>query len=88
MKRNLDLGLPGESFWCYAFGLGLASVCSSLPTAQAVAEELNRREKLTGIPGVGKWKPCAASTFRDKVSPNPCPCETQPETHQHFLLEW
>jgi hypothetical protein len=70
---------PSE-FDAYSVGLCYASVCTSLPDDDA-AQELNWKWP-TGISS--RWS-VADEPFRDG-SPNPTPCERNPETHRHVLF--
>lgn len=85
---DIELGRPGAAFWCYAFGIMSASVCSSLP-AEEVAAELNRRAAAWSMredfPGMLTWKLSSDTTFKGG-EPNPCPCPDSLD-HKHYLLE-
>ena len=70
---------PTSEFVIYAEGLCGASVCSSLPQA-----EVERR--MAAIPcGTRNGWTFAAEPF-DADTPNPCPCDKNPETHTHYLF--
>lgn len=61
-------------------GLVSATVCSSLPR-----EEVNERmaRHFTGISS--GWTPADEPTFSNGT-PNPGPCNENPETHTHYLF--
>lgn len=66
----------------YAQGLCRASICTSLPIEEALA-----RANTLDHPGTAQgWQMCADPAFHGGES-NPCPCDTQPDTHKHYLLE-
>lgn len=69
-----------KDFEVYAYGLVSASVCSSLPL-----EEVKRLMAAdpTGISS--RWELSDATEFANGV-PHPCPCETNPSTHTHYLF--
>jgi hypothetical protein len=69
-------------FFAYSVGLCCASVCTSLPIAEAT-RRLNA-ECPTGISS--KWSLSKDKTFRDGKNKNGCPCEDHPKTHKHFLF--
>lgn len=71
-----------KDFDVYAIGLCAASVCSSLPPEEIVTRINN--EYPTGIDS--KWAMSDDPTFRGG-EPNPCPCDSGPETHKHYLME-
>lgn len=67
-------------FTIYGLGIVCASVCSSLPR-----EEVERRmaAEETGLDH--GWFPSKDKAFRTG-QPNPCPCNSHPETHTHYLF--
>lgn len=66
----------------YAEGLVVCSVCSdgSLEETLAAVNAMNP----TGLDH--GWVLSQEPEFRDGA-PNPCPCNTEPETRKHYLLE-
>lgn len=70
------------NFTVYAQGICMASVCSSLP-AEDIAWRMNDEEP-TGI--ASRWVLSKEPTF-STGEPNPTPCNCNPETHMHYLLE-
>jgi hypothetical protein len=66
-------------FTIYATGVCMSSVCSSLPQAEV---EARMRSNPTGI--ASPWT-LSDEAFRDGT-PNPGPCNTNPETHTHYLF--
>lgn len=68
-------------FTVYSVGLCFASVCTSLPLKEAT-RRLNV-EHPTGTRN--EWKPSEDATFHSG-EPNPCPCNTNPGTHKHYLF--
>jgi hypothetical protein len=71
-----------EEFTVYGYGLVYASVCTTLPAAQ-VADRMDATCP-TGISS--RWQLSADERFASG-QPNPCPCERNPATHTHYLLE-
>ncbi len=67
-------------FTAYSMGICYASVCTNLSVA-AAERKLNLSEPAG--PGL-RWKH-ADEKFRTGED-NPCPCETHPETHKHYLF--
>lgn len=66
-------------FIVYTEGICYSSVCSSLPVDEVVAR-MKRR-----LSGVGPWTLSEAESFSEG-EPNPCPCDQNPATHQHYLF--
>lgn len=67
-------------FTIYSSGLVYCSVCSSL-TLEETTARLNT-EQPTGI--ASPWA-LADEPFKGG-EPNPCPCNSNPETHKHYLF--
>jgi len=70
-------------FEVYSLGLCYMSVCSSLQPNEIVRRA--NQEHPTGISS--DWEISENKTFADGTTPMPCPCENNPETHKHYLLE-
>jgi len=70
----------GDDFTVYREGLLNASVCSSLGL-EATVERMARRISGTTV----GWILSEDENFATGQS-NPCPCEQQPKTHQHYLF--
>ncbi len=64
-----------------AVGMCSMSVCSSLSLDEIV--ERANKEHPTGISS--KWAISKDKTFANGI-PTSCPCERNPETHNHYLL--
>lgn len=71
-----------HDFYLYSFGLCCACVCTTLTPEEALTR-LNR-EHPTGISN--DWQLSKDPTFASG-DPNPCPCNSHPETHKHYLFE-
>lgn len=71
-----------ENFVCYSEGICSASVCTNLSPEEAVAE-MNRRRPSGTTHG---WVVSEDKTFSDGTTPNPGPCNTEPDTRIHVLL--
>jgi len=69
-------------FHIYAKGLVCMSVCTSLTDPKEIEERANK-ENPTGISS--KWKISKDKKFVDGI-PHPCPCDQNPKTHKHYLL--
>lgn len=67
-------------FVIYSEGLFFASVCSSLSK-----EEVESRMRVTLCGTRNGWN-LSLQSFKSGES-NPCPCDKQPDTHQHYLFE-
>lgn len=66
----------------YSMNLVSASVCTSLGRQDVLA-----RMNLQCPTGVGRsWQFSDSPVFAGG-EPNPCPCDTNPDTHKHYLLE-
>lgn len=68
-----------DDFTIYANGICHCSVCTVL-----TAEEATRRVNLENPTGVGSWQ--IAEKGFSTGEPNPCPCDTHPKTHTHYLF--
>lgn len=82
--RDLDLGKRGDAFWCYAYGLAYASVCSSLDP-ESTAAEMNQRHTDSPFPHTLVWRLSDDPKFKGG-EPQPGACEDF-DTHRHYLLE-
>ena len=69
----------GDEFVVYSEGLVNASVCSSLGLKETV-DRMGRR-----LNGVNGWYLSEDKEFA-AGQPNPCPCDRNPKTHQHYLF--
>ena len=71
MKRDFEI---------YSDGLVYISVCSNLGL-----DETLRRVNIEHPTGISsKWR-LSSEGFRTG-EPNPCACDTDPETHKHYLF--
>ena len=68
-------------FEIYSVGVVNASVCSSLSPKET--EERLNRESPSGLSN--GWTLSDNKTFAGG-EPHPCPCNTHPETHKHYLF--
>lgn len=74
---------PGkDEFVIYSRGLLYMSVCTTL-TDEIEIERYANRENPTGLSH--PWTIDEKGEFRDGT-PMPCPCDTSPKTHKHYLL--
>lgn len=70
-----------KDFQVYSYGLVYISVCSSLPI-----EEIEDRANIEYPTGISsQWKLSKEGKFANGT-PMPCPCNTNPKTHKHYLL--
>lgn len=73
-------------WWIYDWGPGFAHfknkvlVCSSLPSGDAVQRRLNAVME-------GGREVYFLSPTNVGGEPNPCPCDTAPDTHKHYMLQ-
>lgn len=74
---------PQPEFTIYALGVVSMSVCASNALSPSEVEERANRESPTGIRS--DWRLCEDERFLSGHS-NPCPCNTHPRTHRHYLL--
>lgn len=72
-----------EELIVYKNGLCYCSVCTNIQSRERI-ESLTNLKNPTGISS--RWVISKDETFRSG-EPNPCPCETNPETHKHYLME-
>lgn len=82
MPAPVAAHLPLAPYWAflaYSVGLCYASVCTTLPVAEATTR-LNAEHPT----GVAPWT-LAAEPFRTG-EPNPTPCPAAPATHRHYLF--
>ena len=70
----------GDDFTIYSEGLVNASVCSSLGLEETVAR-MQRR-----ISGTDAGFILSENKNFSTGQTNPCPCERNPKTHQHYLF--
>lgn len=70
-----------EDFTTYAVSICNASVCTSMSLKDAT--KMLNIEHPTGISS--RWEKSNNKTFASGET-NPCPCEDNPETHQHYLF--
>lgn len=70
-----------KEFEIYAEGLVCTSVCTSLSVEEATVR-LNQLRP-SGI--MSQWVKSEDKTFISG-EPNPCPCNTHPDTHKHYLF--
>lgn len=68
----------------YSQGLVAMSVCVDKKLRTEEIEELCNLQSPTGIKP--KWKISEAKKFSDGKTPNPCPCDTHPDSRMHYLL--
>ncbi len=73
--------MNNKEFEAYSVGICCMSVCSSLQPGEIVRRA--NQEYPTGISS--RWEISENKTFADGT-PMPCPCENNPETHKHYLL--
>ena len=71
--------MGNEAFVIYSTGLVHSSVCSSL-TQEEVERRMSR--EFTGITSHWRLSPDNFSTGES----NPCPCNENPKTHNHYLF--
>jgi hypothetical protein len=71
-----------KDFAVFSEGLCICSVCTSL-TVDEMLERVNA-ENPTGIES--QWEISGDETFKTG-EPNPCPCNVNPLSHKHYLLE-
>ena len=74
-------GSVPQDFEAYSIGPFCASVCSSLTPDETVA----RMNVMHPSGTRNGWMLSDDKTFR-QGGPNPGPCERNPETHKHYLL--
>ena len=73
----------GNEILVYALGLCSCSVCAPITTdTSAIVREANRQHPT----GIGPWAVSGNETFLNGKT-NPCPCNEEPATKQHWLLE-
>ena len=72
-----------DYFTVYSVGLCYISVCASKELTPDAVERRANDEHPTGVSH--PWSIDKKGEFRDG-SPNPTPCDTNPETHRHYLL--
>lgn len=70
-----------KDFEAYSIGFVAASICTSLPIEEAM-KRMNEENPAGTQHG---WMLSEDKTFRGG-QPNPCPCDQNPETHKHYLL--
>jgi hypothetical protein len=69
----------------YGLGIVHASVCA--PSDMPIADMLRDANHQTGPIGLDHgWVLSDDATFSGG-EPNPCPCDQQPDSHLHYLLE-
>jgi len=68
-----------DEFVVYAEGVFYASVCSCLPESEVVARMARRPS------GTSSGWTLTEEGIKDGT-PNPCPCDEKPSTHQHYLF--
>lgn len=66
----------------YANGIVHCSVCTNVRGKKKIEVLVNMKNP-TGI--YSRWR-ISKDKFRDGSS-NPCPCEKNPKTHKHYLME-
>jgi len=71
-----------EEMEVYANGLVHCSVCTNVKTRKRIEQMVNQKNP-TGIQS--KWV-ISKDDFRTGET-NPCPCERNPKTHKHYLME-
>ncbi len=67
-------------FTAYGVGMVCASVCSTLPI-----NEITRRLNVKHPTGIDSDCELSGELFSDG-SPNPHPCDREPDTHKHYLF--
>ena len=71
-----------DEFVIYSRGLLYISVCTTL-TDEIEIERCANHENPTGVSH--PWTIDEKGKFKDGT-PMPCPCDTSPKTHTHYLL--
>lgn len=79
-RAEMRRGAGEADFTVYAAGPVFCSVCTTLDP-EAAAVRLNAEHPAGTKEGWGVHP----KGFRDG-QPNPCPCDTHPETHRHMLF--
>lgn len=76
IKKDIDIQM-------IAVGICYMSVCVLKHATKKQIEEQANMNQPTGISS--KWQLAEDSQFAEGT-PNPCPCDKQPETRMHYLL--
>jgi len=72
-----------EELEVYNDGFVHCSICTNVKSRKRIEELVNLKNP-TGIES--RWKISRDKTFRSGEA-NPCPCEKNPKTHKHYLME-
>lgn len=78
----MSTGLDAASMYVYASGLVHMSVCVPVTMSRDQVAETASEVNPTGI--TSQWA-VSGEPFADG-SPNPCPCDTEPDDRRHYLL--
>lgn len=73
-----------EKFIGYSIGITSMSACVDNSLSGEEIEELANTQFPTEIES--KWTISSDTHFRDGINTNPCPCQDNPETRSHYLL--
>lgn len=78
------MSATAERVTAYAVGICAASVCAAADASpDEIADAINASYP-TGISS--RWRVSGDPTFASG-EPNPCPCNEEPESRRHWLLE-
>jgi len=72
-----------EELIVYGLGIIHCSVCTNIKGRKKIEETVNRKSP-TGISS--RWRISRDKNFATGET-NPCPCNINPKTHKHYLME-